>query len=136
MTKVWIVTSGEYSDYEIEAVFSTKGLAEDYIQKMNGAGLGSSYNDIEGWELDLPIPPIGWHVYMSSDGGTSSTWLSKLREGESGFQGFDLYSPPHLLWIVKTLDRERAIKVVNEKRVQILALNIWGDMERVREMVK
>ncbi len=31
--KVYVVTSGEYSDYSIEAVFSTVGLAESYIQQ-------------------------------------------------------------------------------------------------------
>ena len=31
MDKVFIVTSGCYSDYQIEAVFSTKETAEEYI---------------------------------------------------------------------------------------------------------
>ena len=31
--KIYIVTSGEYSEYHIDAVFSTRELAEDYIQQ-------------------------------------------------------------------------------------------------------
>lgn len=31
--KIYIVTSGEYSDYHIDAVFSTEELAVDYIQQ-------------------------------------------------------------------------------------------------------
>lgn len=31
--KIYIVTSGEYSDYDINAVFSTKELANDYVQQ-------------------------------------------------------------------------------------------------------
>lgn len=31
--KVYVVASGEYSDYSIEAVFSTKELANDYVQQ-------------------------------------------------------------------------------------------------------
>ena len=33
MGKVYIVTSGEYSDYSIEACFSTKALAEAYLRR-------------------------------------------------------------------------------------------------------
>ena len=43
---IYVVTSGTYSDYGINAMFSTKTLAEEWIAKLEG-----SY-DIEEWELD------------------------------------------------------------------------------------
>lgn len=43
--KVYIVTSGCYSDYIIDAIFSTRELAEEYIDNGNG------YNDSEIIEL-------------------------------------------------------------------------------------
>jgi hypothetical protein len=44
--KVYAVSSGDYSDYRIDAVYSTKERAEAFI---NGA---TTTYDIEEWELD------------------------------------------------------------------------------------
>lgn len=46
--KVFIVTSGSYSDYRIEAVFSTKEKAQEYIQN----ACVDDVNDIEEYEMD------------------------------------------------------------------------------------
>jgi len=46
--KVYIVTSGSYSDYHIEAVFSTKEKAEEYIQN----NCDDDVNEIEEYEMD------------------------------------------------------------------------------------
>ena len=43
--KVYVVTSGTYSDYCIEAIFSDKKKAEVY------SGI-HSYNEVEEWEVD------------------------------------------------------------------------------------
>lgn len=48
--KVYVVTSGEYSSYGIDAIFSTRELAQKFIDDSN-------YNkysavNIEEWELD------------------------------------------------------------------------------------
>jgi hypothetical protein len=42
--KIFIVTSGEYSDYHIEGVFSTKKLAEEFAAKGSG--------NVEEYDLD------------------------------------------------------------------------------------
>lgn len=47
--KIYIVTSGEYSDYQIEAVFSTKEKANDFVQQH-----GTDYN-IEEYDLDEEV---------------------------------------------------------------------------------
>lgn len=53
MTKVYIVTSGCYSDYGIEACFSTKEKAQEYINNSKKTK-NYSYRDIgiEEYELD------------------------------------------------------------------------------------
>lgn len=48
MEKVFIVTSGEYSDYDIKAVFSTREKAEAYI---NAKGT-DYYWEVEEWDVD------------------------------------------------------------------------------------
>lgn len=52
MSKVYIVTSGEYSDYGIEACFSTELKAKEFIE--NGTKTREIWSDsrIEEWELD------------------------------------------------------------------------------------
>lgn len=47
--KIYIVTSGEYSDYEIEAVFTTKEKAVEYVEQN-----GTRYN-IEEYNLDEEV---------------------------------------------------------------------------------
>ena len=52
LSKIYIVTEGDYSDYHIEACFSTKQKAQEYIKnskKVNGSWY---YPKIEEWELD------------------------------------------------------------------------------------
>ena len=48
--KVYIVTEGEYSDYHIEEVFSTREKAESYIALHNTSSYG--YYQIEEYEID------------------------------------------------------------------------------------
>lgn len=47
--KIYIVTSGEYSDYGIDAVFTTKEKAVDYVEQH-----GTNYN-IEEYNLDEEV---------------------------------------------------------------------------------
>ena len=46
MKKIYIVTSGEYSDFHIDKVFSTKKLAHKFI------GNGGEQFSIETWDVD------------------------------------------------------------------------------------
>ena len=41
-----------------------------------------------------------------------------------------------LRWPVETEDAERAIKVANEKRVQLIALGIWGNNDALGQLLK
>ena len=124
MAKVWIVTSGEYSDYSIDGVFSTNELAAKYCEKWGG--------EIETWNLDEPIPDVLWAIRMGIGGEVISSWKNCSAEG------FDFFALDNkaIVWNVKTEDEQRAIKVTNEKRTQILALGIWGDDEKIGAMIK
>lgn len=52
MSKIYVVTDGEYSDYHIEACFSTKKKAQQYIKNAKKVQ-GKYYDpDIEEWDLD------------------------------------------------------------------------------------
>jgi hypothetical protein len=102
-------------------------LAEDYQAKFKG-----TYNtvDIDEWEVDkekdLTIKTI---VRMSFDGTVIST--RKELNYDPGF--YALWDD--LLWVVETDSKERAIKVTNEKRAQIIAANLW-DKGKIKEIIE
>lgn len=53
----YVVTSGAYSDYRIEGVFSTKEKAEIFKKYLEKDGF-SDYPEIEEYELDKPIDKL------------------------------------------------------------------------------
>lgn len=53
MNKVYIVTEGDYSDYHIEACFTTKQKAEEYIENSKKVEDSNWYRPgLEVWDLD------------------------------------------------------------------------------------
>ena len=52
MSKIYVVTEGDYSDYHIEACFSTKKKAQEYIKNSKKVNESYYYPRIEEWELD------------------------------------------------------------------------------------
>jgi len=52
LSKIYVVTEGDYSDYHIEACFSTKKKAQEYIKNAKKVNESWYYPDIEEWELD------------------------------------------------------------------------------------
>ena len=134
--KVYLVTTGSYSDFDIEAVFSTKEKAEEfkriYSSTLSTLAFSKKYsyyvdlND-EILEYDVDSPSEDWlftRVDMLQDGEVTDVELAV--DCLPGFYDFQNYKRT-LVWVVKTQDFDRAVKVVNEKRIQILANNEWGD---------
>jgi len=130
MEKVYIVTSGCYSDYQINAVYSKEGDAEEYCRR------GGEDYGVETYILDEPIPDSYISVRMDIKGRMIDT--SSSVGGSPGLISFinGIRTAEYMRWMVRTDDIQRAVKVVNEKRTQILALNIWGDEEKIRELIK
>ena len=50
--QVFVVTSGEYSDYGINAIFSTKEKAQEYIDIMEFCSSWDEYYNIHEWTVD------------------------------------------------------------------------------------
>ncbi len=53
MTKVYLVTSGEYSDYGVNAVFSNEQLAKAYVDIYSREGIYCEEYQIEEYGLDF-----------------------------------------------------------------------------------
>src|SRR5574340_636286 len=70
--KVWVLTSGVYSDYKIEAIFSSEEKAYEYTARFPGSHI-SEYNDLEEMEVDPFEQEIKngysyFRVYMQENG--------------------------------------------------------------------
>lgn len=123
MDKVYIITCGDYSDYTICAVFSTRDKAEEYIQQH-----GDTYR-IEEYSVDEEIEQSEiWSVEIGlyshkikrcewCDDNWSRERVDRFRVFEPLFSGSE--------WSIKLLLRadsmNRAVKVANERVAQIVA---------------
>lgn len=127
MKKVYIVTSGDYSDYHIEAVFSRRDKALDFKNEEK------SDNDIEEFELDRPISDFRYiSITMKKNGDTVKIHPFMNSYNNEGFFQYNINS--ELIWVVKTNNEKRAIKVTNEKRTQILAAECWNDFLKTLQL--
>ena len=125
---VYIVTSGEYSDYGIDAVFSTKADAELYCKQPGHSG--SCCPGIEEWEMDALTKPlragyVNYFVRMAKNGDTIEHWTKPI--GDALFDrdyGYDVRK--NLIMEITAKSLEHAVKIANETRTQILANNTWG----------
>ena len=117
---VYIVTSGEYSDYSIHAVFSTREKAEEYIE--HEEYFSDSYK-IEEYVMDGEQPDMSEKLYeIDIDYNTFDANLAFIyscsQEQVDTFKMID--SDTMCMWILTT-DSKRAIKIASERLGQIKA---------------
>jgi hypothetical protein len=150
--EMWMVSSGEYSDYGVRAVFTTKEKAEEFCRHHNGddkAALryGDEYR-VESVEVDPELENMKTltYVLMRRDGAVDTIGKQRNVVYEYFHPGPSHYAMGlgHrfgdgndrqqlcLQWYVDTTDEELAVKVVAEKRAEILAAGIWGDNEKTK----
>lgn len=122
MEKVYIVTSGEYSEYTIEAVFSTRKKAEEYVDTH-----GSEYK-IEGFAIDEPVERKEsiWTVSIDWKSGevySAQTEYGFYSENQVDTVRFvDRYVGEYVYFILKSDSMARAKKVASERFMQVKAL--------------
>lgn len=74
-TIIYAVTSGEYSDYGIEGVFSTRSLAEGFIEKQDEEDRRSF--DIAEWVLDEKrdhVKRMEYRAILGNDGNVGESY--------------------------------------------------------------
>lgn len=132
--KIYIVTSGEYSDYSIEAVFSTKNKAESYIQQH-----GTGYR-IEKYDLDEEVEKKTqiWSVTFNLKDKSleiASPTMYKIDKYKDTCIvrecGFDSY----IEFIVESDNMDRAVKIARERFAAVKANEyIWLRLTRPYEI--
>jgi len=118
--KVYVVTSGQYSDYGINAIFSTRERALDYIQAFEDDGYHSM--GIEEYELDV-LKPNGRRAFnVRLDGVTGDVIRAEIASSSYSFDiGNEFYKDiqGNFHGNVLAKDRDHAIKIVSEKKLTI-----------------
>jgi len=133
MAKVFVVTSGCYSDYAIRNVFSTEQLAEDFMNMFSDDGY-PEWNDIEEWEVDALGNDMhgkkAYRVRMNKKGVTvevdirDSAYGFECRDGAEGCATIiDIHN--NMCADIAATDEEHAVKIANERRVRLIAENRW-----------
>lgn len=128
--KIYVVTSGEYSDYRIDAVFTTKEKAEEYVQNN-----GSDYR-IEVYNLDEPIVKENKLWLISFDletGGIEDATVSyRKKEYYCDTCKYEPYSfVRHLNFYVEAEIMDKAKKIASDRFVAVKANEyIWLRLTR------
>ena len=131
MTIAYVVTAGDYSDYQIYAIFSTKENAQLFIDLPESP----KHAAIEEYEIDQVLPPPGtatWNINITKQGEILPTsWvippLQKSTDGSSD------YFLPHveigmiLSVFVLARNKEHAIKIAAERHAQVIAEGRWKE---------
>uniref|UniRef100_A0A6H2A2D2 DUF7336 domain-containing protein n=1 Tax=viral metagenome TaxID=1070528 RepID=A0A6H2A2D2_9ZZZZ len=114
MAMVYLLVTGEYSDYSVKGVCSTKERAEALVKE---------YCELRVEEMELngiPCPPKGYHCFcvgMRLSSGVVD-YHERCDRGET--PEFDV-DAERIVWTGFARDTRHAIKITNEKRIQELA---------------
>ena len=143
--KLFVVTQGEYSGYHVEAIFTDKDNAQEFIDNaIDKESYGHETTQIEEFELDKPRED--WvHTVLCIYKDGHSYFNDSLREHlKEGFNDYhksayrkDATGKEEIVatFKIKTDSIKRAVKIVNEKRAQILAASAWGNEELTRKVL-
>jgi len=117
--KVYVVTSGEYSSYGIERIFSSRRRAERYAADIDDS-------EVEVYQVNYTNRVLRRSVYqvgMRFDG--SIIYVERSNHEEPDARWGTIYSATYFVTTarVRAKDKAHAVKIVNEQRTQAIALH-------------
>ena len=128
MNTAYVVTSGEYSDYHIVCVCSDAESARIVADRINATPGRYESAYIE----EYPVNDIAdkysqghtvWGIRMSKKGVAID-----IEEKSPEYMHYGLWDVNSNLYMsVWAKDSTHAVKIVNERRTEILATDRWGD---------
>lgn len=135
---IYLLSSGNYSSYQIHSAYSTRALAKKALSKLNPvekSWIGGGFS-IESFPLDeTPEKWIYTCVRMDKQGQVLETW--GVVQSPSWPVSTPLFDQGHnLVCSILTESEERAVKSTNEVRSELLALDLWDKDKEVRAWFK
>lgn len=132
--KIYVVTTGEYSDYGIEAIFSSKEKAQEFsnffYDKSDNYTNKEGQVRIEEYELDkiyeFPKGKLPFVICMEKNG--DSTCYQQTPTDFEEAESLYLRTSDSEIVLSKNLwakDKEHAVKITNERRAFLIANNLW-----------
>jgi len=125
---IYAVSDGSYSDYGVIAIFEDEQKAEAFRE-------WHRYDCVEEFPLNPELPAMrpGWNLYqfsMDRSGDTEHMQLlhepaSTEHKTEIDYHPTHYYIESHLWCVVVARDEQHAVKITNEKRAQLIAMNKW-----------
>lgn len=134
MKTIYVITHGDYSDYSIMGVFSTKEKAEEFVQDYNASPrLYNGEATIEEYYLDwVETQEPNFCILMDVNGklyeeATSREgWFASGPNDECyGDTKCGPYKPDYWMFRMKAKSFEHAVKIANERRTQLIAMEKW-----------
>jgi hypothetical protein len=138
---VWVIEKGSYSDYRVVGVYTSEEKARIVCDAINKTDGEYDEAEIAEWPLDPAADEINqgmtqYLVYMRRDGTAERCEPRSLsaygigeqsyiwkRSDARAFQGVAVADV--LVSTVFATDEKHAIKVANERRMQMIAMNQW-----------
>lgn len=120
--KIFVVSSGEYSDYRIYAVYTDEAMAQRQAQVAKG--------DVEEWESDQPISEheqpgmLCFQGDIEVESGTMyvhQCWPGQAMQVINKAYSFGTHGRPEVLFVrCWARDAEHAGKIMVERRQELL----------------
>jgi hypothetical protein len=117
--KVWLVTSGSYSDYCIEAAFSTRAKANAWVAQRTELNGRPRFQVEEPFEVDGRSAERGvWRAWMEADGGDSvhTRWKAAGEYGATTEDVHGSHDGVRTYWSCGALTESEAIDKVRSAR--------------------
>jgi hypothetical protein len=127
---VYLVSKGSYSDFRIVAAYTDQEVAKKAQE------LYDVENEVEALELDVvPKTPPGlfpWSVAINANGDIPTRYGGNPQREQFSEDFKEMYMPYSmtgheglLVFHVWARDADHAVKIVGEKRSQLIASNRW-----------
>jgi len=130
MPEIYVITEGEYSDYHICGVFENKELAEEVAKATGGQVEEFMLNPLSSRpSKDYSL----WSVYMEYNGDSHVDKTNIVYAARVGDIHIDMLTLKlHVTCWAK--DKQHAIKIANEKRVQLIANGEWEEVKKEKKL--
>ena len=130
MNKIYVVTSGDYSDYGIDAIFTSRELAQAFInafKKRDYDEFRIEEFELNPYKTEIRKGYFAFFVRMQKDGKCTEVYKENSSYGFNGGidYGFDVNKNMYCHVFAK--DDKHAVKITNEKRTELIALDKWGN---------
>ena len=119
--QVFVVTSGEYSDYGINAIFSTKEKAQEYIDRMEFCSSYEEYYNIHEWTVDDVPTEIPTNDLCLFNGKVVRLDDLSKEFGNEGYVAYCIFSN------LQENTKSRVLKITKEDYLKELLDNNWED---------